>query len=74
MHKIEVNCETGEVTEIELTAEEIVEAQAQKAAWDAEQAAKKPEPNLLQIIAELQAKVAALETQTADNPQQGETP
>lgn len=61
MHKIEVNVQTGEVTQVDLTAEEIAEAQAQKAAWDAEQAAKQPEPNLLQIIADLQAKVAALE-------------
>lgn len=61
MHKIEVNVQTGEVTQVDLTAEEIAEAQAQKAAWDAEQEAKQPEPNLLQIIADLQAKVAALE-------------
>ncbi len=74
MHKIEVNVQTGEVTQVDLTVEEIAEAQAQKAAWDAEQAAKQQEPNLLQIIAQLQAKVAALEAQNADNPQQGETP
>jgi hypothetical protein len=61
MHKIEVNCETGKVTQVDLTEEEIAEAQAQKAAWDAEQAAKKPEPNLLEIITALQEKVAALE-------------
>ena len=61
MHRIEVNCETGEVTEIELTAEEIAEAQASKTTWDAEQAAKQAEPTLLEIIAALQAKVAALE-------------
>lgn len=73
MHRIEVNVQTGEQTIIDLTPEEIAEALAQKAAWDAEQAAKQPEPNLLEIIAQLQAKVAALEAQTADNPQQGET-
>jgi len=61
MHKIEVNVQTGEAIQVELTAEEVANALAQKAAWDAEQAAKQPEPNLLQIIAELQAKVAALE-------------
>jgi hypothetical protein len=61
MHRTEVNVQTGEVTEIELTAEEVAEALAQKAAWDAEQTAKQPEANLLQIIADLQAKVAALE-------------
>ena len=62
MHRVVVNVETGEVTQVDLTEEEIAEAQAQKAAWDAEQAAKQPEPNLVQIIADLQAKVAALET------------
>ena len=61
MHRTEVNVQTGEVTEIELTAEEVAEALSQKVAWDAEQAAKQPEPNLLEIIADLQAKVAALE-------------
>jgi len=61
MHKIEVNVQTGEVTEVELTAEEVAEAQASKATWDAEQAAKQTEPTLLEIIADLQAKVAALE-------------
>ena len=61
MHRIEVNLETGEVTQVEYTAEEIAEAQAQKTAWDAEQAAKQTEPTLLEIIAALQAKVAALE-------------
>ena len=61
MHKIEVNLETGEVTQVDLTQEEIAEAQAQKAAWDVEQAAKQTEPTLLEIIAALQAKVAALE-------------
>ena len=73
MHRIEVNLETGEVTQVEYTAEEIAEAQAQKAAWDAEQAAKQPEPNLLEIITALQAKVAALEAQNTDNSQQGNT-
>jgi hypothetical protein len=61
MHRIEVNCKTGEVTQVDLTGEEIAEALAQKAAWDAEQAAKQLEPTLLEIIAQLQAKIAALE-------------
>jgi len=72
-HKIEVNVETGEITQIEYTAEE-------QAAHDAAVAAQQavvivtPEPTLLEIIAQLQAKVAALEAQNADNPQQGATP
>ena len=61
MQRIEVNVETGKQTIIDLTPEEIAAALAQKAAWDAEQTAKQPEPNLFQIIADLQAKVAALE-------------
>jgi hypothetical protein len=61
MHRIEVNVQTGEVIKLELTAEEIVEAQTSKAKWDAEQAAKQAEPTLLEIISQLQAKVTALE-------------
>jgi hypothetical protein len=61
MQRVEVNVETGEQTTIDLTPEEIAVAQAQKIVWDAEQAAKQAEPNLFQIIADLQAKVAALE-------------
>lgn len=38
MQRIEVNCETGEQTLVDLTPEEIAAAQAQKAAWDSEQA------------------------------------
>lgn len=45
--RIEVNCETGEVTEIELTDAEVAEMQAQSAAWQAEQD---------KIAAEAQAK------------------
>jgi len=37
MHRIVVNVQTGEVTQVELTAEEIAQAEAQHAAWLAEQ-------------------------------------
>jgi len=37
MHRIVVNVQTGEVTQIELTAEEIAAAEAQYQAWLAEQ-------------------------------------
>jgi hypothetical protein len=37
MHRIVVNVQTGEVTQVELTAEEIAAAEAQYAAWIAEQ-------------------------------------
>jgi hypothetical protein len=59
-HRIVVNIETGEVTQVEYTAEE-------QAAYDAAVAEQQtivtatPEPTLLEIIAQLQAKVAALE-------------
>jgi hypothetical protein len=42
MHRIVVNVQTGEVTQVELTAEEIAQAEAQYAAWLAEQP---PEPD-----------------------------
>jgi len=59
-HRIVVNVQTGETTQVPLTNEELAEAQALKAQWDAEQAAKQPEPNLLEMIAQLQAELAAL--------------
>jgi hypothetical protein len=43
MHRIVVNVQTGEVAQVELTAEEVVQAEAQYAAWLAEQ--PKPEQN-----------------------------
>ena len=41
--KIVVNCETGEVAEIELTAEEMADRAAAQAAFQAEQEAKAEE-------------------------------
>jgi len=35
--RLEVNCETGEVTEIELTDAEVAELEAQRVAYEAEQ-------------------------------------
>ena len=62
MHRIEVNVQTGEATQVELSAEEVTRALAQKAAWDAEQAKiVKPVP-LEDIIKQLQDKITALET------------
>ena len=37
MHRIVVNVQTGEVTQVELTAEEVAAAEAQHAAWLAAQ-------------------------------------
>jgi len=59
--KIEVNVQTGEQIIVELSAEELTQAQATKAAWDAEQAAKQPQPTQDEIIAALIARIAALE-------------
>jgi hypothetical protein len=33
MHRTVVNVQTGEVTQVELTAEEVAQAEAQYAAW-----------------------------------------
>jgi hypothetical protein len=41
--KIVVNCETGEVSEVELTAEEIAQREADRIAFEAEQEAKAEE-------------------------------
>jgi urease accessory protein UreH len=59
-HRIEVNVETGEVTQVEYTPEEQVAHDAAVAAQQTVVTAT-PEPTLLEIIAQLQAKVAALE-------------
>jgi hypothetical protein len=55
MHRTVVNVQTGEITQVDLTAEEIVEAQAMKAAWDAEQA-------------EIQASTKTLADQILESP------
>lgn len=55
--KIEVNVQTGEVTEVELTPEEVAEAEAMNAVWVAQQAQVVSTPT----IEELLARVAALE-------------
>jgi hypothetical protein len=45
MHRIVVNVQTGEVKQVELTAEEIAQAEAQYAAWLAEQTVpEEPQP------------------------------
>jgi hypothetical protein len=61
-HRVVVNVETGEVTQVEYTLEEQAVHDAAIVAQQAEAAAAPaPEPTLLEIIVELQAKVAALE-------------
>ena len=39
-HRIVINVQTGETTQVDLTAEEIAQAQATHAAWVAEEAAR----------------------------------
>jgi hypothetical protein len=40
MHRTVVNVQTGETTQVDLTAEEIAEAQAAKVAWQTGEAAR----------------------------------
>ena len=60
MNRIEINVQTGLQTTVDLTAQEIADAQASKAAWDAEQAAIVAKPSLEEMVAILQAEVATL--------------
>lgn len=58
---IEVNCETGEVIERPLTAEEIAQREADAAAYAAEQAAREAaEAAAAEAKASAQAKLSAL--------------
>lgn len=58
---LEVNCATGEVTERDLTAEEIAQREADAAAFAAEQATKEAEAAAVATArASAQAKLAAL--------------
>jgi hypothetical protein len=47
MHRTVVNVQTGEVTQVELTAEEITQAEAQYAAWLAAQPAPTEENQIV---------------------------
>ncbi len=59
--RVEVNCETGEQTIIELTDAEIAELEAAQAAFAAEQAARETEAQAAaEAKASAQAKLAAL--------------
>jgi hypothetical protein len=52
--KIIVNCETGEVTEVELTAEEVAQREADRIAYEAQKAEEEAK------AAELKAQKAAV--------------
>ena len=59
--KIIVNCETGEVTEVELTAEEIAQREADRIAFEEEQAQREAEAAAVAVAKEAaHAKLAAL--------------
>jgi predicted Fe-Mo cluster-binding NifX family protein len=59
--KIIVNCETGEVQELELTAEEVAQREADAAAYAIEQAAREAEAAATAVAkASASAKLAAL--------------
>lgn len=60
MERIVVDLQSGTATVVPLTQEEIAQAQAQKAAWDAEQAAVVKAPTMEDIVAQLQAEIALL--------------
>jgi len=59
--KLIINCETGEQTEVELTAEEIVQREADAAAYAAEQAEREAaEAAKAAAKASAEAKLASL--------------
>lgn len=61
MNRIEINVITGERKVIELTIEEVAEAQAQHQAWLAEEEAiKAAQPTKEEQIAKLQEQIDAL--------------
>jgi hypothetical protein len=53
--KLIINCETGEQTEVELTAEEIAQREADAKAYEAEKKAKDAE-----LVAQAEVKAAVL--------------
>jgi hypothetical protein len=61
-HRIVVNVQTGETTQVNLTAEEIAQAQAATIAWNAEQAEIQAQPTTQDLITQQQALITALTT------------
>lgn len=61
LKKLVVNCETGETTEVELTAEEIAQREADAAAFAEQQAAQEAEAAAIaEAKASAEAKLAKL--------------
>lgn len=65
MHRTVVNVQTGEQTIVDLTAEEIAQAQAMKAAWDAEQAEIQSQPTAQDLITQQQTLITSLTARIA---------
>jgi len=59
-HRIVVNVQTGESTQVDLTAEEVAQAQASHAAWVTAEAQKQLMPTLEQTIQTQAATITAL--------------
>jgi len=69
MHRTVVNVQTGETTQVDLTAEEVAQAQVTHAAWVTAEAQRQVTPTLEEIIQSqaaiinaLTARIAALES------------
>lgn len=60
MQKIEVNVVTGEQKIVDLTAEEVAQAQASYAAWETEQAQRQSTPTFEQTIQSQADTITAL--------------
>jgi tRNA C32,U32 (ribose-2'-O)-methylase TrmJ len=70
-HRIVVNVQTGEITQVDLTAEEVTQAQASHAAWVIAEAQRQLTPTLEETIqtqadtiTALTARLEALESRT----------
>jgi hypothetical protein len=59
-HRTIVNVQTGEITQVDLTAEEISEAQMATVAWNAEQSLIQVQPTMQDLIIQQQALILAL--------------
>ena len=59
-HRIVVNVQTGETTQIALTAEEVAQAQANHAAWVIAEAQRQVTPTLEETIQSQAATINAL--------------
>jgi len=63
MERIVVDLKAGTTTVVPFTGEEVAQAQAQYAAWQEAEAQRAAVPSLEQVVAQLQAELAALKGQ-----------